>query len=110
MGLPTVVQGALRPSLSITWYRGNTTTPEDLTGATLTGTLQRVGVSATQAVAGALVLVNAAGGAFRWDLDAADVATPGDYWVEFTAAFASGASPAKTFAERWTVARSLAGG
>lgn len=110
MTLPTVVQGSLRPSLQITWLRQGTQTPEDLTAATLTGSLRASGATSITAIAGALTVTDGANGVFRWDLAAADVATAGSYMVEFVATFASGASPAKTFSEGWTVAKSLSGG
>lgn len=88
-----------------TWYREGTTTPEDLTGATLTG-LIRVG-STTRAITGTLTVTDATGGVFRWDLSAADVADKGRLEVQFNAAFGSGQTPAKTFRADWYVEAAL---
>lgn len=105
MSLPERVQGALYPSLAITWYEKGTTTPVDLTGATLTGTLTRQSGGETTAIMGTLELTDAANGEFRWDLHADDVATPGSYWVQFNAAYASGPTPGRTFDTEWQIMR-----
>lgn len=103
--LPNWVAGALRPSMLLTWYRDGTTTAEDLTGATLTGTITKLfGDGATRAIAGTLTVTDAAGGVFRWDFDAADV-VEGVYLVQFNAAFGSGPTPAIPFEARWQVLR-----
>lgn len=103
--LPNWVQGARRPSMLVTWYREGTTVVEDLTGATLTGTIA-VGLGssrAVRAITGDLVITDADGGVFRWDLSAADVADEGDLEVQFSAAFGSGQTPAITFVTKWQV-------
>lgn len=105
MALPSRPAGARRPSLSITWYRDGTTTPEDLTGATITAVRRRAGINTT--VTGTLTVTDGTNGVFRWDFSVADVATAGTYEVEFSAAFGSGQTPAKTFVTEWTVTRSL---
>lgn len=106
MSLPSVVQGSLRPSLQITWLRRNTETPEDLTDATISGTLRLHGSTELRAIAGALQVIDGPNGVFQWDLDTLDVATPGTYSVEFTAVFASGPTPGKTFGSTWRVTAS----
>lgn len=105
MALPQWVAGALRPSMSITWYREGTTTPETLTGATITGSMRRDGT--TRTITGTLTVTDGAAGVFRWDFSAADVATPGTYEVQFSAAFGSGQTPAKTVITEWTIRRAL---
>lgn len=108
MALPMAIKGGTRPSPLITWYQDNTTTPETLTGATLTGFIYRGSGQDTVAIEGNLTVIDGPGGIFRWDLDAADVAEAGNFYVQFVATFASGQSPAKTFATRWRVAEALA--
>lgn len=105
MALPDWPQGALQPSLEITWYRNGTTTPEPLTDATLSGYIRHR--STTVAIAGALVVTDAENGVFRWDLDEDDVATSGRAYVQFVATFPSGHTPAKTFQTQWTIKASL---
>lgn len=106
MALANAVAGATRPSQVITWQRedGN---PEILTGATLTGKLYNKRTGVTQAIAGDLSVTDAANGVFTWDYDAADVATAGEYSVQFTAAFGASPSPARTIETDWTVLSAL---
>lgn len=106
MALPSRPAGARRPPLTVTWMREGTTTPEDLTGATITGVLRRSGTNT--AITGTLTVTDGTGGVFRWDFSAADVATAGTYEVQFNAAFGSGLTPAKTFVAQMTITRSLA--
>jgi TRAP-type mannitol/chloroaromatic compound transport system substrate-binding protein len=106
MALQPWPQGSLRPSPIIVWELEGGGVAQ-LDGATLTGKLRNRATSATRAIAGTLTVTNGAAGEFRWDLDAADVATAGHFDVQFTASFAAGASPARTFVERWTVVEAL---
>jgi len=103
MALAAAVAGGLRPSQIVTWTRDDGT-PEPLTGATLTGTITDRTTEATRAIAGTLTVTDAAAGQFRWDYAAGDVATAGHYDVQFSASFASGQTPARTFVARWQVA------
>lgn len=107
MALLDWVQGARYSSPLITWYQNGTTTPEVLTGATITATIAAgLGSSrVVRAATGTFTVTNGAGGVFRWDLSAADVADEGDLEVQFTADFASGQTPAITFVTKWTVGR-----
>lgn len=105
--LPNWVQGAMRPSMLPTWYREGTETPEDLTGATLTGFIRPSSTGVTRAITGILTVTDATGGVFRWDLSAADVADAGRHKVLFNAAFGSGQTPAKTFKADWLVESAL---
>lgn len=105
MTLPNAIQGATRPSLVLTWLETGTTSPVDLTGATLTGYIQSGNTTAP--ITGVLTVTDAPGGVFRWDLAAADVAETGRFQVQFVATYASNPTPAKTFLLGWLVERSL---
>lgn len=105
MSLPNAIQGALRPTLEITWYETGTTTPVDLTGATLSGFIDAGAMVA--AIAGVLSVVDGPNGIFRWALAAADVASAGMLQVQFVASYGSAPTPAKTFVASWLVERSL---
>jgi hypothetical protein len=108
MALARAIQGAKRPSQTVIWTReDDTNTPEDLTGATLTGKIRLYQQPTSQAIAGVLTVTNGAGGQFRWDYADADVAIAGDHHVQFTATFGSSPTPAKTFVAEWIVKESL---
>ncbi len=100
------VQGATRPPPVIQWTREGAGA-EDLSGATLAGKIRSRATNETRPIAGALTVVDGAAGMLRWDYDAADVAQAGNFDVQFTASFAAGASPARTFVARWVVAEAL---
>lgn len=103
MSIADSVAGALRPSRVITWTReDDAETPEDLTGATLSGVIVDVDTGVVRAIAGTLNLTDAANGVFTWIFNSADV-VEGSYLVQFTASFPSGTTPAKTKAFPWTV-------
>jgi hypothetical protein len=104
--LPTVIQGALRPSLQLIWRRNGGTSVEDLTGSVLSGIIRDRYADVVTDIVGPLVLVDGPSGLFRWDFDLADVVNDGDYLVEFMATWTIGKSPAKTFAANWTIAKS----
>ena len=106
MALAAAVQGARRPAQSVTWLREGGG-PEDLTGAALTGFIRNRATGATRAIAGPLTVTDGAAGVFRWDYAAGDVAEAGRFDVQFTAAFAAGLTPARTFVEQWTVEAAL---
>lgn len=106
MSLPKAVQGGTRPSVEITWYREDSTDPEPLTDATITGFIKRTDEDAV-AIAGDIVVTDGPNGVFRWDLHADDVAVAGTHYVQFVATFPSGQSPAKTFSTKWVVSESL---
>ena len=101
MALAYAVQGALRPSQIITWTRSDDTA-EVLTGATITGTI-RNDANVVRAIAGTLTVTDGATGTFRWDYAAGDVATAGIYTVQFSAAFGSSPTPARTLKAQWLV-------
>ncbi len=107
MGLANAVMGALRPSQQITWTREGVNAPEPLTGATLTGKLRNCDTGAIRAIAGTLTVTDGANGVFTWAYDAADVADAGLFDVQFTAAFGTSPSPARTVVGKWTVEEAL---
>ena len=100
MALAPAIAGALRPSQVITWTRDDGTA-EDLTGATITGTLKPSG-GVVRAIAGTLTVTTAASGIFTWAYAAADVVA-GMYEVQFNAAFAATPTPARTYITSWLV-------
>ena len=104
--LPNRVEGGVRPAQALTWKREDGSA-EDLTGATLTGSIRNRATGETRAIAGTLTVTDGPAGAFRWDFAAADVAEAGEFDVQFTAAYTAGATPARTFVERWRVAAAL---
>lgn len=109
MALPNWTQGARRPSMALTWYVLGTTTPVDLTGATITGLIRSSsGVGAATAITGVLTVTDGAAGQFRWDFSADDVANAGAFKVQFVATFGSNPTPAKTFKSDWHIEKSLA--
>lgn len=107
MALAHAIAGATRPSQVITWTRDDGT-PEDLTGATITGKLRRASTGDITNIAGTLSVTDATAGKFTWAYAAADVATPGHYRVQFTAAFGSEPTPARTIVADWEVKEALA--
>lgn len=107
MALADGIQGSVRPSQTITWMRDEYEA-ENLTGATITGKIIGDGVGATSRdIAGTLTVIDGANGEFRWDYDEDDVATAGNFLVQFTATFASGLTPAKTKTVKWKVHKSI---
>lgn len=101
------VQGARRPSLQLTWA-DETGTAVDLTGATITGVIENQETGESRAITGSFVLVTAASGVFRWDYSAADVEETGVFFVQFTADYAVGQTPAKSRRSEWRVLGSIA--
>ncbi len=106
MALAAAVQGARRPSQTITWTDDNGTAL-DLSGATITARIRNVTSNEAAASDGAFTVVTAASGIFRWDYSAADVATAGDFEVQFTAAYGSAPTPARTIVAPWSVLKSI---
>lgn len=96
------IQGALRPSLGLTWADDDGAA-FDLTGATLSGAIEDQNTGTARAIEGDLVLVDADAGVFRWDYAAADVEDAGRFYVQFTATFGMGQTPAKTQRALWRV-------
>lgn len=102
MALAAAVKGGLRPSQIVVWARANGV-PEPLTDATITGTITNRATSVTRAIAGTLTVTDGPAGEFRWDYAAGDVDTAGEFDVQFSAAFGSGQTPARSFVARWAV-------
>lgn len=102
MALSSAVQGAKRPSQTVT-LTDTDGTAVDLTGATITARLRNVASGAEANSDGSFVVTNAAGGVFRWDYGTTDVATAGRFQVQFNLAYSSGVTPMRTFVESWTV-------
>lgn len=100
--IDSVVQGSVRPSLEITWANGDDV-PMNLTNATVTGTIRSNRTGVVRAIVGDIEIVNAEGGVIRWDLDAADVATAGQYTVLFEAVYSVGSTPARSVPAAWRV-------
>ena len=105
MALASAVEGATHTPQRITWLDTDNTAV-NLTGATITGKMQSVAGGASVAIAGDLSLVTAASGIFDWTYDAADVDTPGDYVVQFTATYGD-TTVEKTLQALWTVEPAL---
>jgi hypothetical protein len=104
--LPDGIQGSLKPGLDIAWTQADGTIL-DLNGAILTGKIFNVSDDFTRNITGLLTITSAIGGLFSWAFSAADVATRGLHWVQFSAAYPGDATPAKTFNCEWYVELSL---
>lgn len=102
--LPRAVKGGLRPSPLITWTREDTDAPEDLTGATLSGTITDE-TGAERPIAGTLSVLDGPAGKFVWNLALADVAQAGTFEVRFKAEFPGPPTPARSFAAQWKVVK-----
>lgn len=106
MALAAAVQGARRPAQTITWTDDNGVAL-DLSGATITARIRNTTSNQVVASDGAFVVVTAASGVFRWDYSAADVATAGEFEVQFTATYGSAPTPARTIVAPWAVLRTI---
>ena len=103
--LSEAIAGATRPGQVVTWLRGDGT-PENLTGATLSGkTRNEAGV--TRVIVGTLAVTDGAAGKFTWTYGAGDVVAAGTFSVQFTATFADAPTIAKTKIGEWVVEASL---
>src|SRR6266496_2850121 len=102
MALQQGIVGSRHTGQQVTWTRTDGT-PQDLTGATLTGTIREVSSGVSRAIAGALTVspTNPAGGIFTWGYAAADLVA-GVYEVQFIATYADTLAD-KTEPESWTV-------
>lgn len=106
MALAAAVQGARRPSQTITWT-DESGTALDLTGATITARIRNVAANSTTDSDGTFTIVTAASGVFRWDYSATDVESSGQYEVQFTATFGSAPTPARSIVAPWSVLKSI---
>ena len=100
MSLPRAVVGARHSAVQITWTKENGD-PHDLTGSTVTGTIQSSGGTA-RAIDGTLALVTPASGIFSWEYGAVDVGAAGTFQVQFKATYPGGAYDL-SFPEPWVV-------
>lgn len=105
MALADAVQGAKRPSQIITWQDSDGTAL-DLTGSTITARIKNDAGTVVDSD-GTFTLTNATAGQFRWDYGDTDIGTAGSYIVQFTAAFGSSPTPARTFTDSWNVKGSI---
>jgi len=101
MALETAIEGGRHTAQSITFARADDAT-QNLTGATLTGTIRNLRTGVEQAITGMLAVTVAATGTFTWAYSAADVLTAGDYHVQFTATYGDGSSDRSTWLD-WSV-------
>ncbi|MGV8951365.1 MAG: hypothetical protein ACOH2M_09705, partial [Cypionkella sp.] len=99
--LADAVQGGRRKGQRVVWWTEDGGR-EDITGATLSGTIQRPDGS-TVAIAGALTLIAPTTGEFDWAYHANDVSVAGQSFVQFEAAYGSGATPGRTVWLGWLV-------
>lgn len=102
MALAAAVQGAKRPSQVITWTDADGT-PVNLTGATITGVIRNKSTGAARVIDGTLTVTTAASGIFTWAYGTADVATAGQFEVQFNAAFGAAPTPARSITASWMV-------
>ncbi|SRR6266540_1138767 len=100
MALQNAIQGQAHTGQSITWTRDDGTA-QNLTGATLTGTITNVLTGVSVAIAGALTATTPLSGILTWAYASADVASAGQYRVQLLASYA-GASDA-TYLADWLV-------
>lgn len=100
--IDSVVQGSVRPSLQITWADSDGVAL-DLTNATMSGTIRANATGTVRAIVGDLTITDAEAGAFRWDMDAADVADAGRFTVQFEATYSVGITPARSVPAAWRV-------
>lgn len=104
MPMPPTIQYARQRVLVLTW-EDDDHNAIDLTGATITGIIERSGVQT--AITGTLALVTAASGIFSWTYSAADVAQAGAFFVQFRAKF-SGSLSEFSYRHKWQVLPSFA--
>lgn len=84
--LGTIQQGVSGVAQRITWYGSGAVTPADLTGATITATIESVeDPTYSEASDGSVVLIDAPNGVFSWTPGVTDTGTPGKFYVIFTA-------------------------
>ena len=100
MALAPAVQHSRKRTQTITW-KDDDGAAIDLTGATITGIVERAGVQT--AITGTLTLVTAASGIFSWAFSAADVAQAGMFFVQFRAKYTSGSLSEISYRTQWRV-------
>lgn len=105
MALSRSVQNARHTAQRITWTDGDGD-PQNLTGATLTGRILNRQAGTATAIDGTLTVDVPVAGVFVWEYGAGDVATVGEFEVQFTASYIDGKND-KTLIERWRVERAI---
>src|ERR1043165_2094470 len=103
MSLSRAIEGARHTGQRGTWTQEDGT-PQDLTGATLSGTIMAQD-GTTRSITGTLSITTAADGIFTWAYSAADVGTEGRFMVQFKATY--GSLFDLTFPEQWIVEPAL---
>lgn len=103
--LADAVDGSVRGGQDMFWRQPDGA-PIDLTGATITGTLQDMVSAVDRAIAGTLSVIDGPAGHAQWDYAAADV-VEGFYYAQFNAAYLAGGTPEKSFIAIWRVQPSL---
>lgn len=98
-GLAPAVQHARKRSQTITW-KDDDGNAINLTGATITGIIERAGVQTS--ITGTLSITSASAGIFTWTYSAADVAQAGSYFVQFRAKYADSLSEI-SYRTQWRV-------
>lgn len=106
MTLAAAVQGAKRPSQTITWADENGAAV-NLTGATITAAIRDARTGEARASDGTFTVTSASSGVFRWDYGDEDVEEAGSFEVQFTAQFGTGTTPQRSIIESWLVHDSI---
>lgn len=109
MALAGVVEGATHVAQEITWNernQSNALSPVDLTGATITAK-KRDSEGTIVSCDGSFNLVDlGVNGIFTWTYGTNDVATPGEFEIQFIATYAD-TTKDKTLIEEWVVHEAL---
>lgn len=105
MALADAVEGAVRPSQSITWQDQDGSAFSLANVSAITARIYNKATKQTADSDGTFTVTDEAAGTFRWDYGTNDVAAPGNYLVQFTATFSSGVTPARTIPADWTIHR-----
>jgi hypothetical protein len=100
MALETAIEGGRHTAQSITFARADDAT-QNLTGATLSGTIKNIRTGVERAITGTLALGTPASGIFTWTYSAGDLVA-GDYQVQFVATYGD-ATVDRSVWSNWTV-------
>lgn len=106
MALAAAIQGAKRPTQTITWIDADGDAV-DLTGATITARIRNYSSRVTVDSDGTFEVTDGPNGEFTWAYSSDDVAAAGLFEVQFTAAYGSQPTPAKTITETWQIHRAI---
>lgn len=106
MALDSAVQGANRPSQTVTWLRSDGD-PQDLTSADMTGFIRNKKTGDTRPIGGTVTVTSGTAGVFVWTYGTADLVSAGDFEVQFVATFSQDPTTAKSIIADWTVERAL---